>query len=135
MALNRPRAGRGRIVAEINITPLTDVFLVLLIIFMITASAAMKSAADVNLPSASETTTESKGVVVTITPAQEIYVSERRVVGGDADLVSAMRDALGRSADKVVILAGDRAVVLGEVVRVLSLAKDAGATGFALAAE
>ena len=43
--------------------------------------------------------------------------------------------ALRQSADKVVILAGDRSVVLGEVVRVLSLSKEAGATGFALAAE
>ena len=46
-----------------------------------------------------------------------------------------MRDALRHSTDKVVILAGDRSVVLGEVVRVLSLSKEAGATGFALAAD
>ena len=40
-----------------------------------------------------------------------------------------------KAGDKVVILAGDRSVVLGEVVRVLSLSKEAGATGFALAAD
>ena len=46
-----------------------------------------------------------------------------------------LRDTLARSPDKVVVLAGDRQVVLGEVVRVLGLAKEAGATGFALASE
>jgi biopolymer transport protein ExbD len=49
--------------------------------------------------------------------------------------VSALKDSLDRSREKVVILAGDREVVLGEVVRVLGLAKEAGASGFALASE
>jgi biopolymer transport protein ExbD len=129
------RRGRSRIVAEINVTPLTDVFLVLLVIFMITTSAMMESAADVELPSAAETTTESKGVVVTVTSGQEIFVGDRRVTGGNAELVTALRDALRLATDKVVILAGDRNIVLGEVVRVLSLSKEAGATGFALAAD
>ena len=95
----------------------------------------MESAAEVDLPSAADTTTESKGVVVSVTAGQEIYIGDRRVPSGDAEFISALRDALRRSTDKVVILAGDRTVVLGEVVRVLALSKEAGATGFALAAE
>jgi biopolymer transport protein ExbD len=126
---------RGNIVAEINITPLTDVFLVLLIIFMITTSAMVKPAADVNLPETSEQQEETQGVMVTMTPSKQIYVGERSVDGDDAAVVSALRDALGRAKQKVVILAGDRQVVLGEVVRVLGLAKEAGASGFALASE
>jgi biopolymer transport protein ExbD len=125
---------RGKIVAEINVTPLTDVFLVLLIIFMITTSAMMKPA-DVELPKASESEQENRGVLVTMTPSREIYVNERPVAGDDASLTSVLRDALAKSQDKVVILAGDRQVVLGEVVRVLGLAKEAGASGFALASE
>ena len=126
---------RGHIVAEINVTPLTDVFLVLLIIFMITTSALVKPAADVDLPKAAESETETKGVLVTMTPAREIYVNERPVGGDDATLVSVLRDALAHTDEKVVVLAGDRQVVLGEVVRVLGVAKEAGATGFALASE
>src|SRR5262245_11470695 len=113
---------RGHIVAEINVTPLTDVFLVLLIIFMITTSALVKPAADVDLPKAETTEEQQKGVLVTITPSREIFVNDRPVPGDDAALASVLRDALARSADKVVILAGDRQVVLGEVVRVLGLA-------------
>jgi biopolymer transport protein ExbD len=133
MAFGR-RHVRGHILAEINITPLTDVFLVLLIIFMITTSAMMKPA-DVELPKASETEQETKGVLVTMTPSHEIYVNQRPVAGDNASLTAVLRDALARSQDKVVILAGDREVVLGEVVRVLGLAKEAGASGFALASE
>ena len=126
---------RGNIVAEINVTPLTDVFLVLLIIFMITTSAMVKPAADVNLPETSDEQEETQGVMVTMTPSKQIYVGERSIEGDDAAVVSALKDALARAKQKVVILAGDRQVVLGEVVRVLALAKEAGASGFALASE
>ena len=126
---------RGHIVAEINVTPLTDVFLVLLIIFMITTSAMVKPAADVDLPKSEASEEETKGVMVTMTPSREIFVNERPVAADDASIVSVLRDSLGRTQQKVVILAGDRQVVLGEVVRVLGLAKEAGATGFALASE
>ena len=134
MALFKPHT-RGHIMAEINVTPLTDVFLVLLIIFMITTSAMVKPAADVDLPKAPDSQEEAKGVMVTITPSKEIFVNERPVPADDASLASVLRDTLARSQEKVVILAGDRQVVLGEVVRVLGLAKEAGATGFALASE
>jgi biopolymer transport protein ExbD len=126
---------RGRIVAEINVTPLTDVFLVLLIIFMITTSAMVKPAADVDLPKTADEEEQAKGVMVTITPSKEIFVNERPIPADDASIASVLRDTLAKSNEKVVILAGDRRVVLGEVVRVLGLAKEAGATGFALASE
>ncbi len=134
MALFKPHT-RGHIISEINVTPLTDVFLVLLIIFMITTSAMVKPAADVDLPKAAENEEQTKGVLVTITPSREIFVNERPVAADDATVASVLRDTLARTNDKVVILAGDRQVVLGEVVRVLGLAKEAGATGFALASE
>ena len=53
------------IVAEINITPLTDIFLVLLIIFMITSSAMIESGGKINLPKAVATQSESRGTTVT----------------------------------------------------------------------
>lgn len=129
--------GNGRkrgIMAEINITPLTDVFLVLLIIFMITTSAMMKPE-NVDLPQSATEEQETKGVMVTMTPSREVLVNDRPVPGDDGSLASVLKDALARTDEKVVILAGDRQVVLGEVVRVLGLAKEAGAKGFALASE
>jgi biopolymer transport protein ExbD len=75
------------------------------------------------------------GFLVTMPPATEIYNNDRPVAGDDAALVGALRDAMANTQEKVVILAGDREVVLGEVVRVPGLAKEAGASGFALASE
>jgi biopolymer transport protein TolR len=134
MALSTAAGRKRGIMAEINITPLTDVFLVLLIIFMITTSAMIKPEG-VDLPQSNAEEQEQKGVMVTMTPSREIFVNDRPVPNDEGALSSVLKDTLSRSDEKVVILAGDRDVVLGEVVRVLGLAKEAGAKGFALASE
>ena len=121
------------IVAEINITPLTDIFLVLLIIFMITSSAMIESGGKVNLPKAVATQSESRGTTVTLTPKREIFVNQK-IVSEDA-LEKTLQEALSRSADKTVILRGDREVLLGDTVKVMSIIKRAGASEIAIAAE
>ena len=121
------------IVAEINITPLTDIFLVLLIIFMITSSAMIESGGKVNLPKAVATKSESRGTTVTLTPKHEIYVNQQKV--NEEKLEPALKQALDTSADKTVILRGDRDVLFGETVRVMSIIKRAGASEIAIAAE
>ncbi|MBI3059321.1 MAG: hypothetical protein A2W66_04320 [Deltaproteobacteria bacterium RIFCSPLOWO2_02_56_12] len=127
------REENSDIVAEINITPLTDIFLVLLIIFMITSSAIVESGGKVNLPSAVKTQSEPRGTTVTITPRHEIYVNQKKVT--EASLENSLREVLNTSPDKIVILRGDREVLLGEAVRVLSIVKKAGASEIAIAAE
>jgi biopolymer transport protein TolR len=121
------------ILSEINITPLTDIFLVLLIIFMITSSAMIESGGKVNLPKAVATQSESRGTTVTLTPKREIYVNQKKV--SEDNLEATLKDALNGSADKTVILRGDRDVLLGEAVKVMSIIKRAGASDIAIAAE
>jgi biopolymer transport protein TolR len=121
------------IVAEINITPLTDIFLVLLIIFMITSSAMIESGGKINLPKAVATQSESRGTTVTLTPKHEIFVNQKIV--SEASLEKTLQEALSRSADKTVILRGDREVLLGDTVKVMSIIKRAGASEIAIAAE
>jgi biopolymer transport protein ExbD len=121
------------IIAEINITPLTDIFLVLLIIFMITSSAIIESGGRVNLPSAARTESAPRGISVTLTPKQEIYVNQKKVTKDE--LEPALRAALGAGPDKVVILRGDRNVLLGDAVWVLSVIKKSGASDIAVAAQ
>jgi biopolymer transport protein ExbD len=121
------------IVSEINITPLTDIFLVLLIIFMITSSAMIESGGKVNLPKAATTQSEPRGTTVTLTPKQEIFINQKKVT--PADLEGALSEALKTSPDKIVILRGDKEVLLGEAVRVISVAKKVGASEIAIAAE
>jgi biopolymer transport protein ExbD len=121
------------IMAEINITPLTDIFLVLLIIFMITSSAMVESGGKVNLPKAVATQSEARGTTVTLTPKHEIYVNQKKV--GEESLEVTLKDALNTSPDKTVILRGDKDVLLGETVKVMSIIKRAGASEIAIAAE
>lgn len=123
----------SEIVAEINITPLTDIFLVLLIIFMITSSAMVESGGKVNLPKAVATQSESRGTTVTLTPKREIFVNQKLV--SEEALEKTLQETLSRSADKIVILRGDRDVLLGETVKVMSIIKRAGASEIAIAAE
>jgi biopolymer transport protein ExbD len=119
------------IVAEINITPLTDVFLVLLIIFMVTTSVVASQSKQVDLPGAEVSDTTPKGVTVTVSPDGEILVDDRPT--SEADLYAALEAALADTREKLVILRGDKKVLLGKAVNILDLAQKAGATGIALA--
>ena len=121
------------IMAEINITPLTDIFLVLLIIFMITSSAMIESGGKVNLPKAVATKSETRGTTVTLTPKKEIYLNQKKVT--EDTLESALKEALAASAEKIVILRGDKDVLFGDTVKVMSIIKRAGASEIAIAAE
>ena len=121
------------LMAEINITPLTDVFLVLLIIFMITTSAMVDSAAKVNLPQATRTVQEARGVAVTVTADGKIFVNQMQV--DSAQLEPTLRDLLADDPKKLVVLQGDQSVMLGEAVRVMDVAKRAGATAISIAAQ
>jgi biopolymer transport protein TolR len=121
------------IMSEINITPLTDIFLVLLIIFMITSSAMIESGGKVNLPKAVATKSETRGTTVTLTPKKEIFVNQKKVA--EEALETTLKEALAASADKIVILRGDREVLFGDTVKVMSMIKRAGASEIAIAAE
>ena len=119
------------IVAEINITPLTDIFLVLLIIFMVTTSVISTQGKDVNLPSSAIASSTPQGVNVTMTADGLIQVNDQVVK--QEQLPAALKAALAKQREKVVILRGDRKVLLGEAVNILDVAQQAGATGIALA--
>jgi biopolymer transport protein ExbD len=121
------------VMAEINITPLTDVFLVLLIIFMITTSAMVESAAKVNLPKAQQVVEEARGLTVTVTADGRIFVNQLAVEA--AQLEPTLRDLLADDPKKLVILQGDQSVVLGQAVRILEAAKRAGASAVSIAAQ
>jgi biopolymer transport protein ExbD len=121
------------IVAEINITPLTDIFLVLLIIFMVTSSVISSQGKNVDLPNAALADQTPSGVTVTVTAEDEVAV-DGKVVALER-LQPALEAALRGAREKVVILRGDRAVELGRAVGILDVAQKAGATGIALATQ
>ena len=123
----------GGVFADINITPLTDIFLVLLIIFMVTTAVTIESAAHVDLPKAEvqAPTDKPKGIIVTYTSEHQIYVNDKTVT--EPELVPTLHAALQNSTDKIVVFQGDPKVILGDMVRILDLAKSAGAEAIAIA--
>lgn len=136
MALSKMSAegeGGDGLMAEINITPLTDIFLVLLIIFMITTSAMVESAAKVNLPKATQTVQEARGLTVTVTADNKIFVNQTQVEA--SQLQPTLHDLLADAPKKLVILQGDESVMLGQAVHIMDIAKRAGAEAISVAAQ
>jgi biopolymer transport protein ExbD len=130
--------GDGGIFAEINITPLTDIFLVLLIIFMVTTTAIAESGQDkggfkVNLPKGQ------KGEAAQIAKDLSVAVLQdgRAVIGGkvldDAALEQTFLASAQLSADTVVMVQADEGVPHGRVVQVMELARKAGLSRLAIA--
>lgn len=116
-----------RPLAEINVTPLVDVMLVLLIIFMV-AAPLMVVGVPVELPqtSAARISQPSQPVIVTVTRLGEIYLREEPVAQAAlVDRLAALKEEVG---DAVVYVRGDRGIDYG---RVLSVLGEVGQAGFA----
>src|SRR5262245_58017906 len=127
------KRARSAIVSDINITPLTDIFLVLLIIFMVTSAAMVESGAKISLPQVDETSNQPREITVTVTPTGELFVNSQPV--SMDDLEQTLRSLVSAKPDLPVVLEGDREVLFGEAVKILSLAQKAGAASVAIAAE
>jgi biopolymer transport protein ExbD len=125
------------IVAEINITPLTDIFLVLLIIFMISSSAMLESGFQVKLPSAKanliQKNENSKPTYITVSKEGVIAVNKQNTT--EDGLSEAIRNSLKDNKDSTVIIRGDSSIELGKTVKIMDAAKAAGAEKIALATQ
>ncbi|MBI4637505.1 MAG: biopolymer transporter ExbD [Candidatus Rokubacteria bacterium] len=114
----------GTTLAEINIVPLVDVVLVLLLIFMLTAPM-MYRGIDVNLPrAASKPTAVEERMVLTVTRDQQIFLNDRRV--SLATLDTQLREAFRTRADKTLYLKADAALQYGLVVETMDRVRRAG---------
>lgn len=115
----------SRFMSDINVTPLVDVMLVLLIIFMVTAPMMMQGV-NVSLPkTASEPLpAEREHLIITVDGSQQIYINDYKV-GLDA-LQAKLKKILEGRADQKVYLRADKDVPYGVVVRVISEVKNAG---------
>jgi biopolymer transport protein TolR len=129
MAFNLDAGGGGgrRIgssLAEINIIPLVDVVLVLLLIFMLTAPM-MYRGIDVNLPkAASRPTAVEERMILTVTKDRTLYLNEKPV--SLAALESQLRDAFKSRTDKTLYLKADASLAYGAVVETMDRVRRAG---------
>ena len=123
-----------KMISEINVTPLTDVALVLVIVFMVTTPLILQGGIHVKLPAATTAdTTPQRNITISLTTDNKIYVNDKLT-----DLNSLqpyLEDKLKTEKEKLIIINADRAVMHGDVVRIMDIAKKAGATKLAIAAE
>jgi biopolymer transport protein TolR len=127
----RSRARNG-LISGINITPFTDVVLVLLIIFMIATPLLIRSEIKVNLPkTAAADTATPANTTITIDAAGSVYLDGVRVAV--SQLASALSATLAKRPGSPVIIMGDQDVRYDLVVRVLEIARSRGVAKLSLA--
>jgi biopolymer transport protein TolR len=114
-------------ISQINITPLVDVMLVLLIIFMVTASVGQQGIT-VSLPRAKarsqKVVSNEKVITVTIDKSLQIYVDN--VPTPIADLGLTLQKTYSVRKDKTIFLKSDQSISYGDFVKVVSVIKDSG---------
>ena len=122
--MNAPKRSKGPL-SEINIIPLVDVMLVLLIIFMI-AAPMMQQGLPINLPKVTARPLPSKEdiQVVTVTKNQEIILNSKKLALND--LKAAIQLLFANKSDKEIFLKADSAVPYGFVVTCMGIIKEAG---------
>ena len=128
MSLDLPDSGKKsrRLLSEINVTPLVDVMLVLLIIFMITAPMMIQGL-DVDLPETTENPVRQSAdpLLITVDKDGEIYFDD---IKGSRSLLRQELSALAkrRGTDKAVLLRADQSVPYGLVAAIMDDIREAG---------
>jgi TolR protein len=130
----RPSGGRYRPMSEINVTPLVDVMLVLLVVFMVTAPL-LTVGVPVDLPqTAAPPINEPKEpTVITVNKDGAIFIQETEVPTDS--LVAKLQAITGSNPDAVLYVRGDKDINYGKVLEVMSLISNAGFHKVSLVAE
>ena len=133
MALSSSNRGSGGAIREINVTPLVDVMLVLLIVFMVTAPL-LTSGLHIDLPEvqASNTPVKDAKLVVTIT-------KDEKILFGEDDVTQNLEDVLNTNArvqkEHELYIRADKEARYGIVARAVAAARSAGVTSLNLLVE
>ena len=131
---NKRRGRRKALNSEINVTPLVDVMLVLLVIFMITAPM-MTVAVPVDLPKtqAKNVSSQKEPLVLTVKNSGEVYLQETAV--DLSMLVARLQAVTGQDPEARIFVRGDEKVDYGRVLQVMGTISAAGFNKVALVAE
>ena len=133
--MGAPAGGNDdEMITAINVTPLVDITLVLLIIFMVTATYIVTPSIKVELPKAanSEQSAPSTAAIV-IGKDGKIFLNAKEVT--EPELVTAVTDAYVANNDLQAIISADRVVQHGTVVHVIDVIKGIGVAKFAISIE
>jgi biopolymer transport protein ExbD len=124
----------GRMITDINVTPLVDIVLVLLIIFMVTTTYIVNPSIKVDLPKAATGSDQARtNLALVLTKEGTLYLNGERSDDGGVSRFIAME--LPKNPDLQAIIAADKVVPHGSVVHLIDLVKRAGVRKFAINVE
>jgi biopolymer transport protein ExbD len=128
------RAGRKGIISDINVTPMVDIMLVLLVIMMVSATYIVAKSLRVQLPKAASGADIVNSVAkVTLTKKGELFFNQAVVT--EPELVAQLKSAKQASSEVNLIVSADREVQHGQVVHVIDVARGLGIDKFAINVE
>lgn len=116
---------RRRLISEINVTPMVDVMLVLLIIFMIT-SPMLVAGIDVDLPEtkAKPVSSDLQPLVIGINKKEEIFLLKTKIAPNQ--LVDKLKEITKEDKERRIFVKGDKNISYGKVVEIMALIQSAG---------
>ena len=130
----RGRRGRAQPMADINVTPLVDVMLVLLIVFMV-AAPLLTVGVPIDLPKtqAKSLNTEQKPVTISVTPTGEVFLGDQKIpLDG---LITAVSAATSDNTEERIYVRGDSTADYGTVMQVMGVLSGAGYSHIGLITE
>jgi biopolymer transport protein ExbD len=123
--------GSSETISEINMVPLIDIILVVLIIFMVTAPALIKPSVEVNLPEAASGDETTPSLLnISITADGQVMVNNEDVDEEDAKRLA--KDEVERNPEVQAVIVADRDLPYGQVIKVLDWVKSSGVKNFAV---
>jgi biopolymer transport protein TolR len=126
MAMTTSGGGSGgAMLTEINVTPLVDVMLVLLIIFMVTAPM-LQTGVDVDLPEAkAQTIPDDEGkLILTVTKDKRVFLGKLQIPFDDVEKI--LKNNAKLNTDHELYLHADKSLLYGDVVKIMAAVKQAG---------
>ncbi|HXJ79018.1 MAG TPA: biopolymer transporter ExbD [Candidatus Methylomirabilis sp.] len=134
MAGNIGGSGEGddEMISGINVTPLVDITLVLLIIFMVTTSYIVREAIEVSLPRTSNAGQSHPDSTLSITLTREGAIYVDGVQRSEEDLKALAHKAAAQDSEARTLISADRQALHGAVVHVIDLVKGEGISRFAI---
>ena len=122
------------LISGINVTPLVDVVLVLLIIFMVTATYIVRASIKVELPRTAQGG-EAAGAILTVVLTRDGVVYLDGVRRSEDELVALTKQAVARDGEVRALISADKGALHGSVVHLIDLVRGAGVTRFAIHVE
>jgi biopolymer transport protein ExbD len=128
------KAGKKGMITEINVTPMVDVVLVLLVIMMVSATYIVSQSLKVELPKAANGADSVQSLAaVTITKAGGTYYNQKPIA--ESELASKLHEAHANNPEVNLIVSADKEVPHGKVVHVIDVARGEGIFKFAINVE